>query len=161
MAAGPEKVHHLVLAPGALATAITPSPDPIHCSNRLFEWITAVIMVGIATTIAISPRAVASGGFHLLQNLGLTAEVLVLLFAIGGCVRIAALWANGRWQVCGPWFRFGCALAGAFLWAQMCLALIEWSDGAGYVSIGVPVYAGLALGELISCSRAARDGRHR
>lgn len=136
-----------------------PSKRNGHCANRLFEWMTALMMLGIAGTIAASPRTIASGGFHLMQNVGLTPTLLGWLFSMGGCLRIAGLYANGHWPVYGPWARAGCALAGAGLWAQMCLALIPWSGKSGYISIGIPVYAVLALGEIISCYRAASDGR--
>lgn len=131
----------------------------VHCSNRLFEWMTALMMLGIAATIASSPRSVGSGGFHLMLNLGLTPQVLGWFFAFAGFARVAGLYANGHWPVYGPWCRALCALGGAVLWGQMCLALIKWSEQSDYVSIGVSVYLFLTLGEVISCYRAASDGR--
>lgn len=120
---------------------------------------TAAMMIGIAITISISAHAVEAGGFYLMTNLGLTSSVLIAFFWIIGCLRIAGLYANGHWPIYGPWCRAGCALGGAFIWAQMFLSLIKWSTQSGYVSLGVPVYAFLTLGELISCYRAAGDGR--
>lgn len=130
-----------------------------HCYNRLFEWMTALMMVGIAVTIALSPKAIAFGGFYLMQDIGLTPAILGVLFSLGGCLRVAGLYANGNWPIYGPRLRAGCALGGAVIWAQMFLALIKWSSQSGYVSIGVPVYLFLTIGEFISCYRAARDGR--
>jgi len=127
--------------------------------QRLFEWMTALMMLGIAATIAASPRSIASGGFHLMQNIGLGPHSLGWAFAAIGSVRMASLYANGRWPFYGPWCRAVGALGGAFVWVQMSLALIAWSDTAGYISIGVSVYAVLALGEFISCYRAANDAR--
>lgn len=132
---------------------------PPHCSNRLFEWMTAGMMVGISGTIGFNPHAVAAGGFYLLQNLGLTPAVLQVFFAIVGFLRVAGLYANGHWPVYGPWCRAGCALFGALIWGEMLLSLIKWSSQSDYVSLGVPVYALLTVGELISCYRAANDGR--
>jgi hypothetical protein len=127
--------------------------------QRLFEWMTAMMMLGIAATIAASPRTIESGGFHLMRDVGLTGARLGWAFVSIGSLRIAALYANGRWPFYGPWCRFAGAFVGALVWVQMSLALVAWSDTAGYISIGVTVYAFLALGEFISCYRAANDAR--
>ena len=120
---------------------------------------TGLMMLGIAATIAASPRSIASGAFHLMQNIGFGPHSLGLAFAAIGSMRIGALYANGRWPFYGPWCRAVGALGGALVWVQMSVALIAWSDTAGYISIGVTVYAVLALGEFISCYRAANDAR--
>lgn len=130
-----------------------------HCFNRLFEWMTALMMVVIAVIVAVNPKTVEFGGFYLMRDIGLTASALGTLFMAGGCLRIAALFANGHWPVYGPRFRAGCALMGAVIWMQMLLALTAWSTKSGYISIGVAVYFFLTVGELISCYRAAADVR--
>ena len=130
-----------------------------HCFNRLFEWMTAMMMIGISITVAINPKTVEFGGFYLLADIGLTAPALGTLFMAGGCIRVAALFANGSWPVYGPRFRAGCSLFGAVIWMQMLVALTAWSTRSGYLSIGVPVYFFLTVGELISCYRAATDVR--
>jgi hypothetical protein len=140
-------------------TAISSGRGIRHCSNRLFEWMTAAMMLGIAATIAASPQSIAGGGFYLMGNLGLTPAVLVALFCAAGIARAAGLYANGHWPVYGPWCRALGAFGGVFIWAQMFLSLVKWSSQSGYISIGVPVYFFLTFGELISCYRAARDGR--
>lgn len=144
-----------------MITAITSGRGARHCSNRLFEWMTALMMLGIALTIATSPQSVAHGGFYLMQNVGLTPAVLVVLFCAAGLARAAGLYANGHWPIYGPWCRALGAMGGVFIWAQMLLSLVKWSSQSGYVSIGVPVYVFLTIGELISCYRAASDGRSR
>ncbi len=131
-----------------------------HCFNRLFEWMTALMMVVIAIIVAINPKTVEFGGFYLMRDIGLTATWLGTLFMLGGCLRIAALFANGHWPVYGPRFRAACALMGAVIWMQMLLALTAWSTKSGYISIGVAVYFFLTVGELISCYRAAADVRN-
>ncbi len=130
-----------------------------HCFNRLFEWMTALMMVVIAVIVAVNPKTVEFGGFYLMRDIGLTATALGTLFMAGGCLRIAALFANGHWPVYGPRFRAACALMGAVIWMQMLLALTAWSTKSGYISIGVAVYFFLTVGELISCYRAAADVR--
>jgi hypothetical protein len=130
-------------------------------AGRLFEWMTAMMMIGMATVIAANPNTVRVGGFYLMTNVGLTAPILAVLFTFAGCVRVSALFANGLWALWGPRFRALCALIGASLWAQMAIALTAWSAESGYVSVGVPVYAFLTIGELISCYRAATDGKPR
>lgn len=132
---------------------------PLHSSRRLFEWMTALMMLGIAATISASEHSVEAGGFYLMQSLGLTPLILIIFFGITGCVRVAGLYANGNWPVYGPWCRAACAFGGALIWGQMYLSLIEWSHHSGYVSLGAPVYLFLTIGELISCYRATSDGR--
>lgn len=126
---------------------------------RLFEWMTSLMMLGISVTIVLSPATVSRGGFALVENVGLTPSVLGLLFTIGGALRFVALYANGHWPVVGPRLRAFCALGGALVWAQMLVALLKWSCGDGYISLGVPVYLFLTIGELLSCWRAATDSR--
>lgn len=160
MALAQQRFPRLQAAPTVI-TSITVARRPRHGSNRLFEWMTAAMMIGIAVTIAVSPHAVEGGGFHLMKNLGLTPMVLVVFFMIASIARAIGLYANGRWPVYGPWCRTLGAAAGAVIWAQMLLSLIKWSDQSGYVSLGVPVYLFLAMGELISCYRAASDAQSR
>ena len=132
-----------------------------HCSNRLFEWMTALMMVGIAVTIAASPRAIAGGGFTLMENVGLTPGVVVIAFLLAGAARMAALYANGHWPFYGPWCRAIGAVTGAVIWAQMGLSMLVSSVTGDFVPLGVPVYLVLTAGEIISCYRAASDGRSR
>lgn len=135
--------------------------SPHHCSNRLFEWTTSGAMLGIALCVAISPKTVTSGGFYLMQNVGLSPAALGVLFTLGGCLRIAALYANGSWPSYGPKCRAAGAALGALLWGQMTIALFKWSWDQDYIAIGVCVYAALTISEMISCGRATRDGRTR
>ena len=125
---------------------------------RLFEWMTSLMMIGIAIIVAVSPSAIHSGGFALMANVGLTAPVIGILFMAAGLGRMAALYANGHWPVIGPRIRAACAAGGAVVWGQMLLALVKWSEQSGYISIGVSVYLFLIVGEVISCHRAASDG---
>jgi hypothetical protein len=124
---------------------------------RLFEWMTSLMMIGIALTIMFDSRTIQQGGFYLIQNVGLTPDVLGILFTVGGAVRMLALRANGVWPIWGPRLRASCALGGALIWCQMGIALVKWSASEGYLSIGCAVYFVLALGELISCWRAGFD----
>lgn len=126
---------------------------------RLFEWMTALMMLGMAVIIAANPHTVKVGGFYLMSNVGITATTLAVISTFIGCIRIAALFANGTWPIWGPRFRAACSLLASVMWMQMFLALIAWSTESGYVSIGASIYLCLALGEVISCYRAATDGR--
>jgi hypothetical protein len=130
-----------------------------YCAPRLFEWMTASMMIGISLTTAFDPQSVSRGGFHGLYELGFSAPLLATFFMLAGCVRVAGLFANGMWPVIGPRFRAAGALAGSFIWLQMLYSLTVWSMKQGYFSLGVPVYACLSVGEFISCWRAASDVR--
>jgi len=138
---------------------------PRHCFHRLFEWSVSAMLIGIALTIMLSPHAIAFGDFYIVARIGLGAkpQTFVLFFLLVGVARVAALYANGHWPIYGPRCRAAGALAGALIWSQMLAALCWWSTQLDYVSmgipLGVPVYACLTAGELLSCYRAASDGR--
>lgn len=117
------------------------------------------MMLGMALVIAINTDAIKFGGFYLMSNVGLTAPVLGVLLTFIGCVRCVALVANGFWPVWGPRMRASCAFLGASIWAQMLFALVTWSAERDFLSVNVPIFVMLTVGELISCYRAALDVR--
>jgi hypothetical protein len=124
-----------------------------HCGNRLFEWVSAAMLLGIGLILVVSPQAVELGAFRHLPG-GLWP--LFVLFALA---RAFGLWANGHWDVIGPRLRALGALVGAMLWFQMFIALLMQASEVGSASLGVAVYPCLVMGELISCYRAAGDVR--
>jgi hypothetical protein len=130
-----------------------------HCRNRLFEWLTSLMMLGIAVVLAISPNSIANGNFHILLATGFTAALVGPLFTLCGVTRLLALYANGVWQPWGPYCRAAGALVGAGIWGQMLFALAYNSQFTNSLSMGLPVYLFLMVGELISCYRAASDVR--
>lgn len=129
------------------------------CENRLFEWISTGMMLGISFILFAWPDTISFSAFHYLVAGGVPQNSVALAFFVFGFVRVVALIANGLVPYYGPLARATCALAGAFLWAQLMFALIDWSHQMARVSPGVPVYLFLAVGEIASCYRAARDGR--
>ena len=127
-----------------------------HFENRLFELATAVMMVLIAMHLVIWPGAISAGEFrHVMLP---PAAALVGAYGIGGCLRVAALIANGSWPVYGPLLRAGGAVAGSMIWAQMFASLLLVN-----VEIGNPppldiwVYLTLTAVELIAMCRALVD----
>jgi hypothetical protein len=130
-----------------------------HCRHRLFEWMTTLMMLGIAVVLAVTPASIALGSFRYLELAGFTPVMLGTAFMAGGALRIVALYLNGRSRVYGPRLRAAGALLGAFVWAEMAIALVHLTPVVGTISIGVPVYCFLALGEMMSCYRAATDVR--
>lgn len=122
----------------------------------------AMMMIGVAIIVAANPKAIEFGGFYLVAQIGLTAPVLFVVFLIAGTGRVCALIMNGGplgWPNYGPKIRAIGAFIGMIVWAQMCYALVVWSNKSGYLSIGVSVYLFLIIGEGISCYRAATDVR--
>ena len=130
-------------------------------SNRLFEWISTSMMLGIAGTLYLSPHSISASAFKLLLNV-LSQSVIADLFFIFGLTRIVALVANGSTPIYGPIMRALCAIGGAIMWFQLSIALFLASIGQDHVSPGVTFYFCMCVGEIISCYRAAVDGsRHR
>lgn len=129
--------------------------------RRQAEWLAAIIMAGDATVLALSPQSLEFGGFYLIGHIGLSAlRLSAVLMACAAC-RIACLLANGRWPHAGPRCRTVCAVIGVVLWAQLGYSLLVWSLAKGYIGIGVPLYATLALSELVTLFRVVSDGAAR
>jgi hypothetical protein len=133
------------------------SPAGAYCQNRIFEWSTASMMIGIALCVLITPKTIDLGAFRLMTDAGFSALPVGITFAIVGAVRFFALYRNGRMQPYGAWMRAGGAMIAAFMWFQMCLALVLLTELTGTLSIGIPVYAVLTAAEVYSCYRAAAD----
>ena len=130
-----------------------------YCRNRLFEWVMTIIMISMALEIAVWPHTIATGSFRLMLHI-ISPTGLSLFFGAFGLLRIAALIANGSWPEHGPRIRAMGAGAAAFMWIQMCVALILITPQLnGVPSAGIPVYFGLTVGELISAYRAISDAR--
>lgn len=130
-----------------------------YCRNRLFEWIAASMMLGMAVVLAASPKAIEYSTFHLMLDIGFTQTEVTLFFFVAGGARVTALLANGRWPFYGPWLRAFGSISAAIIWGQLMVALYGGSRMTGTISPGVPVYFFLVVGEFISCYRAVRDGR--
>lgn len=129
-----------------------------HFENRLFELAMTVAMLGIAIWVMVWPGSIEAGSFKFLLRV-MSAGAVIGIYALLGVARIAALIANGSWPFYGPIVRAIGALFAAFVWAQMSAALFLWSDVTGRPpSIGIPVYATLALFELVSMYRAMARG---
>ncbi len=128
-----------------------------HCRNRMFEWATTAMMLGIAVCLIATPKTIELGAFRFLLDAGLTSgRVAVLLLAVG-VLRAVSLYLNGLWQPWGARSRAFGALVGSVMWLQLTIALVLLTEITGTLSIGIPVYAALTVGEMISCHRAAAD----
>lgn len=136
-------------------------PTERWCANRLFEWVSTGMMLGIAFILFIAPGTISNSAFHYLLDAGIAQYWVGFAFFLFGFTRIVALIANGLIPYYGPLARATCALAGAFLWAQLMFALVDWSHQLASISPGIPIYMFLAIGEIASCYRAANDGKRR
>lgn len=128
-------------------------PSGKHSSHRVFEWTMALILFGMGMVLVFWPHSLSASrfsAFWLLFN-GHTFTIVCLIVAVG---RGYFLFMNGKLGTYSTKCRAVAAFICAVIWSQLAIALIL-SDGVP--SIGIPVYAGLALGELRSVWRAARD----
>lgn len=125
--------------------------------HRLFEWIATGIMLGMSAELFATPNSISATAYRIMAVNIPQSYIALILFAFG-MVRIIALMANGLVPYYGPLARATCALAGAFMWLQFMLALLDWAAIQSIVSPGVPVYFFLTIGEIASCYRAASDG---
>lgn len=145
----------------AIARSLSGSNAGPFCANRLFEWIAATIMLGIALALAFPGDSLARGPFAVLAGLGLTEKTMLLFFSVVGVLRVFALCANGRIPLYGPRVRAFGSLLGALIWFQIAVVFGVESLHGGVMSLVVPLYAGLTLGELVSCYRATYDAGRR
>lgn len=145
----------------ALFGCLSLSRAIIHFDNRMIELQSTVIMLSIAAWLAVWPDAIAASSFRLVLRVMEVGTIFTIL-AVFGALRLAALIANGRWTY-GVHCRAICASFAALVWAQLGAALVDLHFAVGSTpSIGIPVYATLATGELMSMGRALvliRNGR--
>lgn len=126
--------------------------------NRLFEWMSASMLLGVALILTYDPSTLVDSQFVLLSRVGYTPFVVTSLGFVFGTVRISALVVNGFSVKWGPVCRMAASLFSALLWGLMCYSSLEWFVMWGYtLSLGVPIFFFLMVGELISAHRAASD----
>lgn len=127
--------------------------------DRLFEWVMASAMIGFGVEIMIWPSTIQASAFHHILNV-ISAPYMSFFFVFFGMLRVAALVANGNWPKHGPHFRAAGAGVAAMLWGQLGMSLLLLAPvNHGIPSPGIPVYAALVLGELVSAYRAITDAR--
>ena len=124
-----------------------------HFEDRIFELAATLMMLGMASLIAIWPASIEASDFRYMLLVMPPQAVAVVFFLLGGA-RIAALIANGHWPIYGPFVRAIGALFGALMWLQMDLALLNLIPAAGAPTPGIPVYFVLFAFELVSMYRA-------
>lgn len=127
-------------------------PSGPHSSHRLFEWDMALILFLIGVILLFWPNSIASSRFSAFVIHQPTLTILCLAVSIG---RGVVLFMNGRFGSYSAKFRAIASFLSALIWSQLAIALIL--SGGENPSIGIAVYGGLAVGELRSIWRAARD----
>jgi hypothetical protein len=133
----------------------------LFASNRLFEWVAATILLGISLHLVMWPDAVSHGRFSQMAAF-VGPEFFGRACLVVGFARLFFLAANGSMPVWGPRLRAIGAIAGSLIWLQLAAApILNGLMPGSTPSNGIPVYLGLALGDLISTYRAAADARHR
>lgn len=132
------------------------------CRNRLFEWIAALILIGLGGKLVLHPGLIEHSTFRVMLQL-ITPVGLAWLLLILGLLRATTLAVDGQYRRdLTPQLRALLAGIAAVIWGQMGLALEMIAYQSGASTIGSPVYFGLMLGELFSCYRSlARDGNGR
>lgn len=128
-------------------------PAGLYCSNRLLEWLTTAMILTIASITAIPMMDRLA--FAVFYDFGLSTRWVAALLFIVGAMRAMALIANGRAPLYGPRMRTAGCIAGTLIWVAMMVSLMR----SGLVPLSAAVYFFLAIGETVSCYRAATDVR--
>lgn len=129
------------------------------CRNRLFEWVTAGIMIWLSIRLVGNPLRLEHSTFRFITTLISPYAFLLILFGIGG-FRVFILAIDGyHWQTWTPLLRSFGALSAAVIWGMMGLSLELLEMSGNGITIGSPLYFCLMLGEIFSCYRPlARHG---
>lgn len=134
--------------------------------GRLFEWVAATMMIGIAIILTIWPQSIDDIVYReLIRPLRgivddqIVESILRFCFFAGGMLRYFALYANGRLPVIGPRLRGAGAGAAALLWSQMFVAGSMEIIKTGHGTVEVVLLGCMACGEIISCYRSGAHGR--
>lgn len=137
------------------------APPGYHCRNRMFEWLMASSMIWMAITMFAPGNSLGAGAFrnyHLSETFEMWAGIVI---GGVGLLRIAALYLNGRWPVYGPICRVVAASIGATIWCVLLSTLLLNSIIDNVMSLGIPLYAHLLIGELVSVRRSSIDSHVR
>lgn len=133
---------------------------PYYLEGRLFEWVMAISMIGLAIEVFIWPQTLEESAFQWMVVV-VNPKFIGAILLIGGSVRIVALILNGVSLSLGPRLRSVCAIVGAMLWIQFGTALVKLSIDQGFASPGIPFWYTFTLAELYVTYRAALDVRLR
>lgn len=134
---------------------------PQRCSNRLFEWVMALVLFDIGVHMLIWPGAMSASAFRLIFDT-IGPYNLIGLYLTVGLTRLIALYVNGMAPNIGPHLRAIGSLCGAMIWLQMDIALIGLPSVQGTPpSPGIQFYSVLVAAELYSTYRAAADAKSR
>lgn len=131
----------------------------IGITDRLFEWIATLIIIGFALTFAFPGGVIRQGEFLSLYMAWIGDQTVAGFMATLGTLRVVVLCANGNLPIQGPRVRSVCAAVGLIIWVQLALSLSIEAYYLGRMSLGVTIYWSLALGEAISTYRARLDVR--
>lgn len=124
--------------------------DPLQ-TPRLFELSMAFALLSSGFWVVIFPESFKHTAFSsILEIFG--PMLWAAIYLIIGAARLLALFINGRWPYYGPWVRSFCAIAASGVWLQMVVGLII--SARVVPSIGVPLFATLALTEFFAAYRA-------
>jgi hypothetical protein len=137
-----------------------PWDEVIGISTRGKEWVSALIMITWAITLALPGDTLSTPAFAAFHRFDLTETFWGVAFGMIGGIRITALVINGRWPT-GPWFRVMGAVFGVITWSQVSYMLYLTSVTAGVAATGVGTYGVLALADLWSVRRAMVDARYK
>lgn len=127
--------------------------------GRATEWLTSLVMIAFALTMALSESALRGPGFAVLRALGFDSVTLASGLAVIGAMRLTALYINGAlrrspslrmWGAIAGSATFG-ALASAFFW--------PWWSGNAPLSTAAGTYLVLAFFDALAAYRSGADVR--
>lgn len=133
--------------------------DPANdrCSNRLYERMSGLAMVGYGLHVMIAPYTLAHSRYAAILLLFWPAIYGLCCFTVG-TLRLISLYKNGAWLVWGPRIRILVSLAALGLYAQIAVALGQWAHAPS--SPGVWIYIAFLYAEVETIRRVVREQKN-
>jgi hypothetical protein len=129
----------------------------IDIYRRLFEWVVTLILLGIGITMVLPPPIYQQGLLKVFGSVGISEFAMGLVFIFIGVLRLVALVVNGASTDYGPRVRAIVAAVTAVIWAQLATSLFIDALTGDRISLQLPLYLGLMVGEFIAAFRAVQD----
>lgn len=130
-----------------------------HFPARWPEWFMAAMSFAWGMYVSLNPiifeqpaTAAVLAGMKQMAGSFPPSAVWGLSTIFLGAIRAAALFVNGAYTRT-PMIRLGMSFASAFVWTQVFVGLVK----TGVPNMGLVVYAGLVVMDIVSAYRAATD----
>lgn len=134
--------------------SIQNDPPGFRSCNRLYEWTAGAALFGYGLHVMFNPQTLSHSRYAAIILI-FNPWVYGFLCFLMGSIRLVSLYKNGTWPIWGPRIRILVSLASLGLFAQIFVALGQWTYAAP--SPGIWVYAAFMGAELRTIWRTKQE----